>query len=165
MENPGLETQFVYPGNPQPQHIYVGFWRRFVAYMVDVLVFTVVIVLLILIGLESLLGGGAFSDPSGEPSSAALAGFAVVYLSLIAGVWLYFALMESSSFQGTLGKMAIGVKVVDYNGQRISFGRATGRYFSRILSSIFLIGYIMAGFSSKKQALHDLIAKTYVVKK
>ena len=80
--------------------------------------------------------------------------------------WLYYALMESSPKQGTLGKMAIGLKVTDLSGNRISFGRATGRYFGRILSGLILdIGFLMIVFTAKKQGLHDIIAGTLVVKK
>jgi uncharacterized RDD family membrane protein YckC len=74
--------------------------------------------------------------------------------------------MESSSKQATLGKLALGIVVTDLNGNRISFGRATGRYFGKIVSGmIFAIGYIMAGFTEKKQALHDMIASCLVVLK
>ena len=74
--------------------------------------------------------------------------------------------MEASSKQGTLGKMVLGIIVTDEAGNRISFGRATGRYFGKILSSlILLIGYIMIAFTKKKQGLHDLLASTLVVKK
>jgi uncharacterized RDD family membrane protein YckC len=74
--------------------------------------------------------------------------------------------MESSVKQATLGKLAIGIIVTDLQGSRITFGRATGRYFGKILSSLILsIGYIMAGFTEKKQALHDMIAGCLVVMK
>ncbi len=87
-------------------------------------------------------------------------------LAASAAQWLYFALMESSVKQGTLGKMALGIIVTDANGNRISFGRATGRYFGKIISgAILCIGYIMAGFTEKKQALHDMIAGCLVVNK
>jgi uncharacterized RDD family membrane protein YckC len=85
---------------------------------------------------------------------------------ILIGAWLYAALMESSDFQATLGKMAVGIRVTDMDNQRISFGRASGRHFAKWISSlILLIGYIMAGFTDKKQALHDMIANTLVVKK
>jgi uncharacterized RDD family membrane protein YckC len=72
--------------------------------------------------------------------------------------------MESSKNQGTLGKMALGLRVTDMDGRRISFGRATGRYFAKWLSTItLLIGYIMAAFTPKKQAMHDMIAGTLVL--
>lgn len=90
----------------------------------------------------------------------------VTYLALIVLMWLYFALMESSKYQGTVGKIAIGLVVTDLEGNRISFARATGRYFGKILSGmIFMIGYILAGFTQKKQALHDMLAGTLVWKK
>ena len=77
--------------------------------------------------------------------------------------WIYEAGLESSSKQATLGKMAMGLKVTDLVGRRISFARATGRHFAKILSGmILLIGYIMAGFTERKQALHDMIAGTLV---
>ena len=71
--------------------------------------------------------------------------------------------MESSSRQATVGKMALGLKVTDLEGRRISFARASGRHFAKYISGmILLIGYIMAGFTERKQALHDMIAGTLV---
>jgi uncharacterized RDD family membrane protein YckC len=79
--------------------------------------------------------------------------------------WLYYAGLESSGRQATLGKMALGLAVTDVAGNRISFLRATGRYFAKILSAlILLIGFIMVAFTEKKQGLHDMIAGTLVVK-
>ncbi len=78
--------------------------------------------------------------------------------------WLYFALMESSPSQATPGKMMRGLKVTDMNGERISFLKATGRYWGKWISAIFYIGYIMAAFTAKKQALHDMMAGCLVVK-
>ena len=78
--------------------------------------------------------------------------------------WLYYALMESSSFQATIGKRALGLKVTGMNGEPISFGTASIRYFGKILSHlIFSIGYIMAAFTEKKQALHDMLAGCLVI--
>ena len=82
------------------------------------------------------------------------------------GGWLYYALMESSRFQGTLGKMAVQIKVTDLEGNRVSFGRATGRYFGKLVSALVLfIGYIMVAFTEKKQGLHDIMAGCLVVRK
>jgi uncharacterized RDD family membrane protein YckC len=73
--------------------------------------------------------------------------------------------MESSPKQGTLGKMALGIVVTDMDSRRISFGRATGRYFAKILSGLILgIGFLMVAFTEKKQGLHDILAGTLVVK-
>ncbi len=80
--------------------------------------------------------------------------------------WVYYAVMESSPQQGTLGKMAVGIAVTDLKGKRISFGRATGRYFSMYLTMIsFLIGYIIAAFTGKRQTIHDMIAGCLVINK
>jgi len=85
-------------------------------------------------------------------------------LSLVAG-WLYFSLCESSSWQGTVGKKVLGLRVTDINGHRIGFGKATGRYFGKILSGLILgVGFIMIAFSEQKQGLHDMLAGTLVVK-
>jgi uncharacterized RDD family membrane protein YckC len=85
------------------------------------------------------------------------------FISMIIA-WLYYALLESSSKQATVGKMALALVVTDLQGRRISFGRATGRHFSKIISgAILMIGFIMAGVTARKQALHDMIAGTLVL--
>ena len=79
---------------------------------------------------------------------------------------VYFAGMESSSWRATLGKRALGIQVTDVGGRRIFFARAIGRYFAKVISSLaFCIGFLMAAFTEKKQALHDILAGTLVVKK
>lgn len=80
--------------------------------------------------------------------------------------WCYWALLESSAWQATLGKKVLGLYVTDLSGKRISFVRASGRYFAMIISTLTVgIGYVMAGFTPKKQALHDMIAECLVLKK
>ena len=87
-------------------------------------------------------------------------------LSKLAVLYPYFALMESSRWMATVGKQALRIKVTDLGGRRISFGRATGRFFGKILSGqILMMGYLMAAFTSKRQALHDLLARTVVLNK
>jgi uncharacterized RDD family membrane protein YckC len=82
------------------------------------------------------------------------------------GHWLYEAWLTSSEWQATLGKRALGIAVTGVDGSRISFARATGRYFAKWISAfIFGIGYIMAAFTERKQALHDMIADTLVIKR
>jgi uncharacterized RDD family membrane protein YckC len=75
--------------------------------------------------------------------------------------------MESSRHQGTLGKMALGLIVTDSQGRPIGFAHATGRYFAKIITGLIPlgIGYAMAGFTEKKQALHDMIAGCLVLRK
>jgi len=106
-------------------------------------------------------------EEAAQGMMAALIGASLMlWLVIGAAAWLYFALMESSSKQATLGKMALSIIVTDMNGNRLTFGRATGRYFGKIISGmILMIGYIMAGFTEKKQALHDIIAGCLVVNK
>jgi len=85
-------------------------------------------------------------------------GFALIFW------WLYFALLESSSKQATFGKQIMGLKVTDQNGRRISFGKATGRFFAKLLSWMtLLIGFFLAFFTEKKQALHDIITNCLVL--
>ena len=129
---------------------YSGFWRRFVAYVIDNILLSVVFWLLVLV-LGGIAGdGGVFG----------------AYTLAAIGWLLYYAAMESSSIQATVGKMALGIKVTDLEGNRISFGRALGRNLAKIISVlIFYIGFIMAAFTAKKQALQDMIAGTLVVKK
>jgi uncharacterized RDD family membrane protein YckC len=95
--------------------------------------------------------------------------FLMFWLALLISVviqWLYFAGMESSARQATIGKSAMSLRVTNYEGRRISFGHATGRFFAKIVSGLIPlgIGYIMAGFTEKKQALHDMIAATLVLR-
>jgi len=143
---------------------YGGFWRRVLAYIIDAIILSIVggvisgSVLGSAAGLSSLTAGG---DPTAA-FTGAMAGVQVVSFVLN---WLYFAILESSSMQGTLGKKALGMIVTDLDGGRISFGRATGRYFAKILSALVLcIGYIMVGFTERKRGLHDMIANTLVIK-
>jgi len=130
---------------------YAGFWRRFVAWFLDGLLLSVVTLPF------TLQFGG---DAAAEAARASAAGT----ISTVVG-WLYHALMESSAKQATVGKMALGIIVTDLEGRRIGFGRATGRYFAKILSALILgIGFLMAAFTERKQALHDMVASTLVVK-
>lgn len=87
-------------------------------------------------------------------------------LFTILAIWLYYALFESSGMQATPGKMIMGMKVTDADGDQIGFGMATGRYLGKLIAG-FLLGlpYITALFTSKKQAMHDLIAGTIVINK
>src|SRR6266480_1886396 len=81
--------------------------------------------------------------------------------------WLYHAVLESSEWQATVGKRVLGLVVTDMAGQRVSFGRSTGRHFGKIITNLVpvLIGYLMAGFTEKKQALHDMIAGCLVLRR
>ncbi len=143
---------------------YGGFWRRVLAYIIDAIILSVVggVISAALFGSAA----GLSSLLPGSESTTALTGamLGVQGLSFVLN-WLYFAVLESSSMQGTLGKKALGMIVTDLDGGRIGFGRATGRYFAKILSALILmIGFVMVAFTARKQGLHDLIAGTLVHK-
>ena len=136
------------------QVVYAGFLLRFVAVLIDGIILGFCLFLLgMILGLFVASGTNIiFFGLFGQLLSSLLC-------------WLYYALMESSDKQGTIGKMVLGIKVTDLNGQKISFLRASVRYFSKIISVIILfIGHLMIIFTEKKQALHDIIAGCLVVR-
>ncbi len=117
-------------------------------------------------GIGGGLVGGFLGASGADMDTIAMAGSMIGHITGIVLNWLYYTLLESSSRQATLGKMALGIVVTDLEGNRISFARANGRYWGKLVSAIILlIGFIMAGFTRKKQALHDIMAGTLVVKK
>jgi len=149
------------PGYPQ-QFVYGGFWIRVGAYIIDYLILLVP-GMIINASLQFALG---LNRQAGPPDPAQLASIGMISLIPLVLNWLYYALMESSSKQATVGKMACGLMVIDERGQRISFGRATGRYFAKILSfMVCFIGVIMVGVDERKRGWHDQLAKTFVVTK
>lgn len=160
--------QPVSAGAPQtaPRKVaYAGFWLRAVAFVIDscVLViptFVAAALVVAFLGLE--LPPPEEMTIGTVPPMRVFIPMEVTFLTV---QWLYFALMESSSWQGTLGKRALSIGVSDLQGRRLSFGRASGRYFGKLVSGMtFLAGYVMAGFTERKQALHDILAGCIVVK-
>ena len=130
---------------------YAGFWKRFAAYVIDNLVLYVPQTILRLALVDD------FDDD---------VGFGMYFIVSMLIYWIYTAAFESSSKQATPGKIALGIKVTDLNGRRIGFGKATGRNFGFILSTVILgIGLIMIAFTEKKQGLHDKMAGCLVVNK
>lgn len=148
--------------------VYAGFWKRFAAYVIDSFVVGAVnYAIAIPISLFAAVGLGASATPDNPfGSGAAIALIGVMYLIQILLPGIYFGWMQASRHQASLGKMAIGIKVTRGDGAPIQFWRGFGRYYATILSSlILLIGFIMAGFTERKQALHDMICDTLVVDK
>jgi len=138
----------------QPEYPPAGFWLRFFAIILDRIICFLGMVTVFSIG---IFIGHVFSSPA--------AGIDIGFILFLTFPWFYFALMESSSTRATIGKMALGLQVTDLYGDRISFGRATGRYFGKIISGfILMIGFMMAGWTSQKQALHDMMAGTLVIR-
>jgi uncharacterized RDD family membrane protein YckC len=144
-------------GAADTNDVYAGFWRRLLAWSIDAALLT---------GLYFLLAhlfGGGIEHRGGiylfmvEPGRTA-----TDLIVLVA--WVYYAACESSVLQGTVGKQVVGIVVADANGQRLSFLRASGRHWAKALSAIPLgVGFLMAGWTAKKQAVHDLVAGTLVL--
>jgi uncharacterized RDD family membrane protein YckC len=139
------------PGSRAIRVVYAGFWRRFAAYLIDGL---------LLAAVQSVLAAGVlvmaprdrYAVANLAPVSAAIA-------------WAYFALFESSPMRATVGKYALGLYVSDKHGDPITFRRATARYLLKILSTLTLmVGWFMAAFTPRKQALHDVLAGTLVLR-
>src|SRR5271154_2028292 len=165
------------PGIPPPPYAspalapilaspYAGFWLRVVAHLIDDLLIGIGIGILVLIGV-ALVGVGSLrtmiegmNGENPEIPAAVISAIIFVGLASILLGWIYNAGMESSRHQGTLGKMALGLTVTDLQGRSIGFGHASGRFFAKIITGLIPlgIGYAMAGFTEKKQALHDMIA-------
>ena len=160
------------PATARPSVAYAGFWLRFIALIIDFIVIYFVRGLILLpfgigMGLHGWHGMMHGRQPQDLSEVMPMLGLAIriAMISMLIQ-WLYFSLTESSSWQATLGKKALGLTVTDLEGRRIGFGRATGRYFAKYLSTLILfIGWLMAGFTEKKQALHDMIAGTLVLRK
>ena len=124
---------------------YAGFLIRLLAYFIDS---TIVVIFLAIFGMMLFPSYGM-----------------VFLLSMPLAFWLYEALMTSSIRQATFGKMIFNLRITDMKGSKISFGRASVRHFSKYIShAIAYIGFIMIAFDDKRQGLHDLLAKTFVVK-
>lgn len=150
-----------------------GFWKRLVAYIIDAIVLYIPQMLIM-----GAFGNGAAQArleqallAAGADPNVMLAAYSQYYEAMRMGValsavlvWLYFAICESSAWQATVGKLAMGIRVTGLDGGRISFWRALGRYAAKLLSWMILaIGFLMIGWTRRKQGLHDMIANTLVL--
>lgn len=152
---------------------YGGFWLRFLAYLIDGAVI-IIGICVVAVPLVFLTGLGAYlSQINPEEDwneNGAWVIIPMIFLlatASLAVTWLYHALMESSEWQATVGKKVLGLVVTDMEGRRVSFWRATGRHFAKIVTNMVpaFIGYILAGFTEKKQALHDMIAGCLILQR
>ena len=148
---------------------YAGFWRRVAAIILDTLVLTAVDVLIDTLFYGTPLRCGTMQRWTYQNQHwSQAAGYACNtggWWSFFT-YWLYFTLLESSAWQATLGKKALRLAVTDEEGNRIGFGKANARYWSKILSTLILgIGFLMVAFTRRKQGLHDMIARTLVVRR
>ena len=168
---------------------YAGFWLRLVAYFIDAAIlwiaFGAIIGIVIAFvgwdrirhtrpGLEvqlthfdvlsvALQREFNYRQQLNFPGPAIFGAILSAALAITIVTWFYYALMESSATQGTLGKMALGLIVTDLYGRRISFARASGRFFGKFITGLIplFIGYLMIAFAEKKQALHDILAGSW----
>ena len=134
-------------------HRYGGFWIRVVAALIDGIVLSIAFAVI-----GAVSGLDVFSsDPENFDFRA--------FILQVAINWLYEALQTSSERGATLGKMAVGLRIVTEQGARVSFLRASGRYFAKYVSALILgIGFLMVAFTDRKRGLHDMIAGTLVIK-
>ncbi len=144
--------------------VLAGFWKRVAANLIDSLVVGVAGGIIgMVLGMMAVPLSAVVDDNTGMFMIGMQVVIQVVSMVLTAA---YYAWFHASNSQATLGKMAIGIKVVRGDGTRISFARGFGRYFAMILSALTLgIGFLMAAFTERKQALHDILCDTLVVDK
>jgi uncharacterized RDD family membrane protein YckC len=171
MNVPAAAAAAAYAAVPRVE--YAGFWLRVLAYVIDnaVIGAGIIVVLILLIILTGL--GGLLSRIRSAEDMNDLGFFLIIGLIFLAATvslivtWLYHALMESLEWQATVGKKVLGLVVTDMAGRRVSFGRSTGRHFGKIVTNMVpaLIGYLMAGFTERKQALHDMMAGCLVLRR
>ncbi len=138
--------------------LYAGFWIRFVAVFIDAILLWVVQMVLNFVFMGTLMAS--------QYSESRATGAGIVLVILQYAVAIGYETIMIGRYGATLGKMALGLRVVKSDGGRVGYGRAFGRYFAKLVSAlILLIGYIMAGFDSQKRALHNYMCDTRVIKK
>ena len=155
----------------QPALEYPSFLRRAAAFCIDAPLRFAIGLALVFLPMRFLVLGEAKRYGSTDArylwSVIPLLDKAIVYvLWLLPAVivpWLYTALQECSTPQATFGKRLLFVQVTDLEGRRISFARASARFFGRLIPT-FGLGYLMALVTRRKQALHDLVARCLVVR-
>lgn len=149
--------------NQDNRFLFAGFWRRALAGIIDgivLMIFTMVPATLLGL-LFGFLFVGSLSPRDMEIMGQGIGGGVGALIG-----WLYFAKMESSRHQATLGKKLLGLRVVDTQGRPINFAQATGRHFAKVLSLLtFYVGVYMMGWTKQKQALHDKIAGCLVLRR
>ena len=158
------------------QPVYAGFWIRTGAFIIDSVIISIPVTILsipflgyALLRMAPYLEEYSYTQTVSMEMASAFFMFCSVifFLQLLHLIifWLYFACFESSRKQATWGKQLFGLRVTDTNGQRLSFARASGRSFAKIISyAILCVGFMMAGWTKQKRALHDFIAGTQVIK-
>ncbi|MGB2627405.1 MAG: RDD family protein [Candidatus Acidiferrum sp.] len=159
------------------QFSYSGFWLRVIAYILDSIIMGAAIIPLVVVfammsGAAAHLHSWEDLPRNGQPPDPALIAALVSAIFMFAAVallinWLYHAYFESSTWQATPGKKVMSIYVTDLNGKQLTFLHATGRFFSKIVTGLIplFLGFIMAAFTERRQALHDMIAGTLVLRR
>ncbi len=148
----------------RPPAAYAGFWLRLIAYVIDCVLLGIAAGITVLGPL--LQHAGIPLDNPWALLNTVNRQIIAINLLLLMASWLYWALLESSPWQATVGKKLLGLYVTDLQGKRLTFARASARFFGKIVSNFtLLIGYLMAGFTGKKQALHDTMSGSLVLKR
>jgi len=148
----------------KPPARYAGFWRRLLAFLIDQFAFVTIMTIAgaFVLGLMYILLTSLRIDTKEIWDIA----YVLPYLLYLPILWLYRTVMEASKLQATFGKLALQIIVTDTNYGRIGFGRANGRFWSSLLTIQTLgIGFLIVAFTKKKQAMHDFIVNTLVIKK
>ncbi|MBI3186595.1 MAG: RDD family protein [Gammaproteobacteria bacterium] len=144
------------------QVVNAGFWVRLIAYLLDLVILIIPVTLINFASSALLFSTSGFIEYLNDESIQAIVKNNVMAL-LIWGV--YYSYFESSSSQGSVGKIVMGLRVVNYEGKKITFSRALLRYACKILSALILmLGFITIAFTEKKQGIHDMLADTLVIK-
>jgi uncharacterized RDD family membrane protein YckC len=149
----------------QPRPAFAGFWLRAAAYLIDTVLISLVGGLIASFYPTSFLkfpDGAAASNPFTSLPQLTPAAFVIT----ITATWLYYTIFEASTWQATPGKRVLKIYVTDMNGHRLTFPRAAARNGAKLISSLtFLVGYLVAAFTEKKQALHDILSSCLVLRK
>ncbi len=171
-ESPEKASTIADPSNPKPESEaatpeapeYAGFWLRVWAGTVDVCIEVIGALLLSALVYYAMRW---FIDPSyglTDATAKYVSGIAAVGFLTI-GAWLYCAFTESSNWRATIGKRAVGLQVVTASGDKLSFGQATVRHFMKFLSLFTAaVGFMMAGWTKRRQALHDMPSDCVVIR-
>jgi uncharacterized RDD family membrane protein YckC len=149
-----------------PRPAFAGFWLRAVAYLIDTVLISLVF------GLIASFYPATFIKYPDAASTSLTSLTSLPQLTPIAFAitmtanWLYYTFFEASIWQATPGKRVLRLYVSDLNGQRVTFARAAWRNAAKLISSLtFLVGYLVAGITERKQALHDILASCLVLRR
>jgi uncharacterized RDD family membrane protein YckC len=177
---PGAAPAYSLPAPPAPTATaYAGFWLRLVAALIDGLIISIplapVYIIIFINFLKNTQDLQSLQDPTmvWTVLGPKMFLFAIIGVIAVLVQWIYHALFESSAWQGTPGKKALGLIVTDLEGRRVTFGKASGRFFAgrgaTLIPSLgglyYFIDCLCIAFTERKQALHDMIAGCLVLRR